>query len=184
MLSSSLSKRQRMKPVIITLTIPEYQVATEPDYKTIGKIVDDELRKHFLGQTVVVRGIGSSEHPNKSVDELIETIQLQGTDRYDTARVGDRYDNIKGKHIDVFAFRRKVMPRMQLFKDIAYGFYRSAIGIHGRPTRIDILTIYDASKMKAVLHQYEGRTDKKRDGFIFRDSERKADAVIGLVKIL
>lgn len=172
-----------MKPALITLTVPEYQVTTEPDYKVVGKIVDDELKKHFPGQVIVVRGIGSSEHPGKTADELIEIIQQQGTDRYDPDRKGDRYENINGKHIDLFAFRRKVTPRMRLFKDIAYGFYHSAIGIHGKPTRIDILIIYEASKMKAVLHQYEGRTDKQRDGFVFRTSRNKADAVLGVVKI-
>lgn len=172
-----------MPTPVFTVNVPEYQVEAEPDYRLIGRIVDDELRKHFFGQTIVVRGIGSSEHPGKTVDELVGIIKRDGTDRYDPNRKGDRYENIKGKHIDLFAFRRKVTPRMQLFKDIAYGFYRSAIGLHGKPTRIDILIIYDATKLKAVVHQYEGRTDKKRDGFVFREPTRKRSAVLGIIKI-
>lgn len=171
-------------PKVIEIKLPEYQVATEPEYHTIGKVVDDELRKLFIGQTIVVRGIGSSEHPNKTADELVAIILRDGTDRYDRSREGDRYENMQGKHIDLFGFRRKVTPRMRLFKDIAYGFYRSAIGIHGKPTRIDILLIYDAAQLKAVVHQYEGRTDKKRDGFVFREPSNKQSALVGVIKIL
>lgn len=57
-----------------TINLPEYDVATEPDHKAIGKIVDDELRKHYMGQTIVVRGISSSAHPGKTLDELVEII--------------------------------------------------------------------------------------------------------------
>lgn len=172
-----------MTTPIITIELPEYQTNTTPDHVALGKIVDAELKSNFMGKTVVARGIGSSEHPGKTVDELVEVIQRDGTDRYDLGRKGDRYENIQGKHIDLFGFRRKITPRMQLFKDIIYGFYQSAIGIHGKPTRIDILIIYNASKLKAVVHQYEGRTDKKRNGFVFKDPTKKAGALLGIVKI-
>lgn len=170
--------------ITVTINLPDYQITAEPDHRAIGKIVDDELREHFMGRTIVARGIGSSEHPSKTIDELVEIIERDGTDRYDPNRTGDRYENIQGKYIDLFGFRRKVGPRMQLFKDVVYGFYHSALGLHGKAVRIDILIIYDSAKLKAVLHQYEGRTDKKRDGFVFRDPARKQDALLGIVKIL
>lgn len=169
---------------VITLHVPQYRIDIEPDYKVIGEIVDDELRKHFTGRTIVARGIGSSEHPGRTIDELVEIIKHDGTDRYDPSRTGDRYENTQGKHIDLFGFRRKVSLRMQLFKDVVYGFYHSALGIHGKAVRIDILIVYDATKLKAILHQYPGRTDKKRDGFVFRDSTNKQDALLGIIKIL
>lgn len=172
-----------MSTPVFTLTAPDYQVTSEPDYRAIGKIVDDKLREHFMGRTIVARGIGSSEHPGKTIDELVEIIKRDGTDRYDPNRTGDRYENIQGKHIDLFGFRRKVGPHMQLFKDVVYGFYHSALGLHGKAVRIDVLIIYDAAKLKAVLHQYEGRTDKKRDGFVFRAPENKQDALLGIIKI-
>lgn len=171
-------------PKVIEISLPEYQITSEPDHEAIGKIVDDELRKHFMGRSIVARGIGSSEHPGKTIDELVEIIKRDGTDRYDVNRMGDRYENIQGKHIDLFGFRRKVGPHMQLFKDVVYGFYHSALGLHGEAVRIDILIIYDAAKLQAVVHQYEGRTDKKRDGFVFRDPAHKQDALHGVVKIL
>ncbi len=166
-----------------TVALPTYMIDTEPDHKTIGKVVDNELCRHFTGQTVVVRSLSSSAHPSMTIDALIEKIRMLGTDRYDPDRAGDRYDNLGGKQIDFFGFRRKVGPRMQLFKDITWGFYHSAIAIHGRPERIDLLLVYDAAQLKAVLHQYEGRTDKKRDGFVFKDPANKSAALKAIIKI-
>ena len=84
---------------ILEVSVPEYLVSTEPDHKAIGKVVDVEIKKHFLGQTVIVRGVSSTEHLGKTPDELVETIMQFGTDRYDPVRTGDRYDNIKNKQI-------------------------------------------------------------------------------------
>ncbi len=129
-----------------------------------------------------MRGLSSGEH-QKSVDELIKAIKRSGTDRYDPERVGDRYENIKGKRIDLFAFRRKITARTQLFKDLSWGFYHGSIAIHGKPVRLDILTVYDTSQLKAVVHQYEGRDDIKRDGFIFKDTSNKVAALKGIIKL-
>lgn len=169
---------------VFSVSVPAYRVASEPDHTAIGKQVDAVIKKHFMGQTIVVRGISSSAHPNKTFDELVGIIKHEGTDRYDPERKGDRYENLQGKHIDLFAFHRKVTPAMQFFKDVTWGFYHGSIAIHGKPTRIDLLLIYDAGKLKRVLHQYEGRADKKRDGFVFKDPTDKAAALLGLIKVL
>lgn len=170
-------------PLCFDIDVRQYRVDTEPDHRAIGGIVDAEIKRYFMGRTVVVRGIGSQDHPGRTVDELVEIIRHCGTDRYDPSRKGLGYENLEGKHIDLFAFRRKVTPRMQLFKDLSWGFYHGSIAVQGKPTRLDILTIYDAAMLKRVLHQYEGRTDKKRDGFVFRDPERKREALLGIAKL-
>lgn len=168
---------------ILSVSVPQYVVDTEPDHKVIGKIVDEVIKSNFAGQTIIVRGLSSIAHPDKTLDELVKAIQQEGTDRYNPERVGDRYENIKRKHIDLFAFRRKVTPRMELFKDISWGFYHGAKAIHGKPVRIDLLTIYDASQLKAVVHQYEGRDDIKRDGFVFKNPDDKESALLAVMKI-
>ncbi len=168
---------------IIRLNLPEYTIDSEPDHELLGKIVDQELKKHFMGQSILVRGIASSEHPDKTIDELIDIIKQSGTDRYDLERKGDRYENIDNKHIDLFAFPHVVNNQSSIFADVVYGFYHSAIGVHGKPQRIDILTIYDATKMTKVVHQYEGRDDIKEDGYAFKDTKNNADALTGIIKI-
>lgn len=168
---------------IIRLNLPEYTIDSEPDHELLGKIVDQELTKHFMGQSILVRGIASSEHPDKTIDELIDIIKQTGTDRYDPKLKGDRYENIDDKHIDLFAFPHMVNNQSSIFADVVYGFYHSAIGVHGKPQRIDILTIYDATKVTKVVHQYEGRDDIKEDGYVFNDTKNSVDAILGIVRI-
>ncbi len=168
---------------LIEASIPHYNVDAPPDIHGIGKILDEKLKQNFMGKSVLIRGIASSEHSGKSADDLIEIIERTGTDRYNPARVGDRYENIDGKHIDFFAFSAKVEPETEVMHNIIYGFYHSAIGIHGRPMKIDIITIYDADKMQQVLHQYEGRDDIKDDGFAFKNPADKPGALLGIIKI-
>lgn len=169
---------------IFTVELLNYRVDVEPNDKAIGRILDDELKRHFLGQSIVVRGIASSEHPDKTQDQLVAIIQELGTDRYDPYRGGDRYDNIEGKRIDFFAFGATINPDTELLHQLVWGFYHSAIGIHGRPMRIDIITVYDASKVERVTHQYEGRDDSKDDGFVFKDPTNKRAALKAVIKIL
>jgi len=73
---------------------------------------------------------------------------------------------------------------MQLFKDISWGFYHGSKAIHGYPVRIDVVSVYDASLLKAVVHQYEGRDSTKRDGFVFIDPESKPKALLAIIQIL
>ncbi|GAB3917629.1 hypothetical protein GCM10011575_31190 [Microlunatus endophyticus] len=170
--------------VVVTVPLPQYGVvANEPDHAEIGQLVDDAIREHFAGRKIVARGLSVDDHPNHTVDDLINIILTTGTDRYDPNRTGDRYANISGKHIDLFGFRRTVTPRMNLFANLSWGFYHGSIEVRGHPTRLDIVTVYDASQLRAVLHQYEGRSDRKRDGFRFADPHHAADAVLGVVKL-
>ncbi len=152
---------------LIEIDLPQYDIQQEPNADEIGKLVDDEIRQIFLGKAVVVRGIASSEHPNKPIDELIETIKTTGTDRYDPDRKGDRYENIENKHIDLFGVPAAVAEDSEIFKVIVWGFYHSAIAVHGHPVRIDVVIVYDAEQLNQVSHQYEGREDIKDDGFAF-----------------
>lgn len=100
---------------VLNISLPQYQIDSEPDHKTLGKVVDAELKKHLMGQTVLIRALGSMEHYGKSPDELIEIIKTTGTDRYDPDRQGDRYSNVQGKHIDLYALKRTISPRSNIF---------------------------------------------------------------------
>lgn len=168
---------------VLTILMPDYTVDTEPNHAKIGRRVDDMIREHFAGRKIVARGISADDHPDRTVADLVTTILSTGTDRYDPQRHGDRYDNIDGKHIDLFGFRRTVTPRMRLFADLSWGFYHGSIEIHGHPTRLDIVTIYDSSQLRAVLHQYQEQAGRKRDGFRFTDPQHRAAAVLGVLRL-
>lgn len=168
---------------VISIPLPDYTVTAEPAHTELGRRVDDVIRDHFADRKIVARGVSADDHPELTVDELIATILTTGTDRYDPDRAGDRYDNLEGRHIDLFGFRRNVTPNMNLFAQLTWGFYHGSIEIHGHPTRLDIVTIYDSGQLRAVLHQYEGRADRKRDGFRFADPHHRAAAVLGVLKL-
>lgn len=167
----------------ILLNLPEYTIDQPPDHIGIGRKIDDVLRQHFMGKTIVLRGIASSEHPDKTPEQLADIIQETGTDHYDPQRKGDRYENVEGKQIDLFGTLATVTPTFSIADIIIYGFYHSSIGVHGRPMKIDILTVYDATKLTQVPHRYEGRDDVKDDGFVFVDSDNKVAALLGIIRI-
>jgi hypothetical protein len=171
---------------VFTINVPEYQIATRPDYEAVGAVVDTVLKKHFLGQMVGLRALGSQEHPGKTIDGLVEIIKQEGTDRYDPKRGGDRYDNVEGKHVDLFLLRRKITEKSKIFWQLAWSFYESPLKVRGYSVRVDILVVYDLSKLRAVrtTHTHEGIPITKRDGYIFRDPVHKAGAVLGIIKIL
>lgn len=171
---------------IYSITLTDYQVHTKPDYKAVGAKVDKLLQDHFMGQTVGLRALGSMEHPGKSIDDLVAIIARDGTDRYDPKRLGDRYENVEGKAIDLFLLRRTISSRSKIFWQFAWSFYESPLKIRGYSVRVDILVIYDLSKLKAVrtTHIHKNIPITKRDGYVFRDPLHKADAVLGIIKIL
>lgn len=169
---------------LLTVSVPQYSADTEPDHKVVGRPVDDLLKKHFMGQKVLIRGLGSQEHPGKSVDELIEIIRTTGTDRYDPKRTGDRYTNAGDKHFDLCALRRTISPRSEIFWQLSWSFYNSPLKERGYPVRVDILTIYDPKQLKAVTYSPVGHKGRiMRDGFVFRNPDDKASAVLGIIKI-
>lgn len=169
---------------ISEIEVPSYDINSEPDDQAIGTVVDNELRRLFAGKKVLVRAIASSEHPDKTVDELVAIIAQAGTDRYDPARVGDRYENVDNKHIDLFAFSADLSTENVIFSQAVWGFYYSSKAIHGYPMRIDVVTVYDATEMNQVTHRYEGREDIKDDGYSFKDPDNKPDALLGIIKLL
>ena len=167
------------------LKIPQIYWENKPDFEKIGSKIDNCLKKHFLGKKVAIRVLGSEEHKNKTIPALIKIIKKLGHDRYDLKRKGDRYENIDNYHIDFFALDFKIEEHKSYFKNFLEPFYFWPIANRGKPIRIDIAIIYDLSKLKIVEHRYEGRENElKKDGFIFKDPNKKKEAILGIIKIL
>lgn len=168
-----------------TLHLPEYQVDQEPDHEAIGRKVDEFIKQHFLGQHVAIRCLGSCEHPGKTVDDVIEIIKQTGTDRYDSKRQGDRYENNEDRRIDFFAFDYEITKDSEIFHIFTWPFYHWCIERSGKPVRIDIVTFYDPKKLEQVHFTYKGRENEgeRSDGWVFKDQANKTDAVLGIVKI-
>jgi hypothetical protein len=173
-----------MRIPVYSISIPEYKVGTKPDSEKIGAKVDKLIKKYFLGKRVAIRCLGSQEHKRKSAANLINIIKQLGYDRYDSQRKGDRYENVENKKIDFFAIDFNIKEKTKIMEKFIEPFYLYPPLIRGaKPIRLDIVIVYDLSKLRRVLHQYYGRRDIKRDGFVFKDPENKKDALLGIIKL-
>ena len=166
--------------------VPKRYEERKPDFVAVGEKIDDCLKKHFLGQKVAIRALGSQEHKGKTQDDVIRIIKRLGHDRYDPKRKGDRYDNIENKKIEIFAMPPyKITKKGEYFRWFIEPFFYWPIHDRGHPVRVDIAIIYDPAKLVTVEHQYKGREGEvKTDGFVFKDPDDKPGAIKGIIKIL
>jgi len=175
--------------------IPVYEISTpeyhfkegKPDFALIGSEIIQCLRKYFLGKRIALRLLSSTGHPEKSLEELIEIIKKYGHDRYDSSRVGDRYENIDNQDIDFFALDFEVGKEQeeQCIQWALDSFYEWPMKNKAWPVRIDIGIVYDPSQLKTIEHIYTGRENEiKRDGFVFKNADKKPNAILGIIKII
>lgn len=168
---------------IVKVKIAEYDTSKELDLKLISKYIDKVLLDNFGGKKVILRAVSSEAH-DMSQAELIETIKKLGFDRYNPVIKGDRYDNIEGKQIDVFGRICTIKSGNLMSKSLVDGFHVYGAKYHGRPSaKMDIWLVYARSKMTAVSFHPIGYKDLKRDGYIFKDQNNKAGALLGIIVI-
>ena len=167
---------------VYSIKLPEYNVRSKPDYATIGAKIDKLIKKHFLGRRVAIRCLGSQEHKLPRND-LVRIIRRIGTDRYNTGRKGEKYENVDNKRIDFFALDFRIKQTGEYMRQFIEPFYEYPRQENKKPIKIDVIIIYDPAKLKRVPHRYRGRTDVKRDGFIFREPENKSAALLGIIKV-
>ncbi|OFZ49424.1 MAG: hypothetical protein A2381_12470 [Bdellovibrionales bacterium RIFOXYB1_FULL_37_110] len=169
--------------MVHTAKVSKYDFDSTPDFDAIGKQIDKVIKEHYINRKIAIRCISSDDHPDFNIIDLILKIKEIGTDRYDPKRVGDRYDNIEGKNIDIFALDFHVLPDAEMMKYLIEPFYSWPIKFGRNPIKIDLVIIYDLNQLEMVEHQYIGRDDLKKDGFIFKYPDRKDDALLGIIKI-
>lgn len=182
---ADIGGRVTESPRILEIALPEYKANAKPDYLAIGPKLDGLLEQHFMGRDIVLRCVGSRDHPGKALDELADIIIKTGTDKYDPAREGQGYNvgTDQGKHIDFFGTSVKVHAGTDIFAtELLDDFYHGSLGDRGYAIRIDIVIIYDASKLTKVEHLY-GDDIEESDGFVFKESDHKPEAVLGILKI-
>ncbi len=168
---------------VYSVKIPEYNVRKKPDSQDIGARIDKTIIKHFLGKRVAIRCLGSQEH-RVPRNDLIRIIKKLGTDKYEPDRKGEKYENVEGRHIDFFALDFRITRDGKFLENFIEPFYAYPVQEGRKPVKIDIIILYDMSKLKRVLHRYEGRKDIKRDGFVFKNPKNKSGTVLGIIKIL
>jgi len=169
-----------------TEDIPKKYVDIEPDWKKVNKAIINFLDTNFSDKQIAIRVLSTKGHnhrckTNRTRDDIVDIIEKNGHDRDNKNIKGDRYDNIENRRIDFFAIKYENED-----ENLCYMFpsqYFFGIKENGFPTIVDIMIIYDETKLIRVEHTYEGRNESKDDGCVFKDESNKIDAILGIVLI-
>lgn len=172
------------RPSVYTLATPNHTPGKAPDHETVGRKLDDLLKQHFLGKKVVIRCIGSQDHPGLSLDELTATVVRTGTDKYDPNRMGVGYEEFisKGIRVDFYGVDTEVTKDTKIMAQAVWEMHHSAIGDRGFSVHVDLVLIYDAEQLDMVMNLYSHHPTS--DGFVFKDQSNKQTALLGVIKIL
>ena len=186
-----------MTTKVLSIEIPEYNVDDKPDYMAIGSKVDKLMGENLEDGHYVVRAISLAEHPGKTLDELADIILQLGTDKYDPNRKESGWKHFSGydHHFQASTFDiigSKVLEVDEdgvpsIYGNIVYHFYEHIPLDRQVVLRVDILMIYDSSKVQLAewvdpsipevghLAQYL---------YKFKALSRKQDALAALVQVL
>lgn len=173
-----------MKPLIIEITIPGYKPSKAPDHEVVGEKLDELLKQHFMGKKVVIRCIGSQDHPDLNLDELTDTVLKTGTDKYDAGRMGVGYEEFVGKGIkvDFYGEPIEINKETNFMSQQIWEMYHSAIGDRGFGVHVDLVLVYDAERLDMVMNLYDFHPTS--DGYVFKDPTNKQAALLGVIKVL
>lgn len=189
----------------ISVRIPSYTHEQEIDFKDIGAILDQLFVVEFPNQWLAVRGISIDDHPDRNPVWLMDTIQANGTDRYDPNRQGvhtalDKEFSIDLHAIPMIAEKEIFCPHYSgdrcetgsPFGDFLRDCYDGAKIDRGYALRIDIFMLYDLDQLQAapLLWTDDGPTlasdpipPLESSTFQFKDSSAKQQALVGLIHI-
>ena len=187
-----------MQVKIIEIHLPEYNIKKKPNYVKLGKKVDKIIEKSFPDGKYILRAIGSSDHPKLSLNKLAKIIVKSGCDKYDPKRKAVCYDEFSGYDYDTQAGTitikksKLIIPKSYKypteFGDIIWHFYEHTPLDRGYSIRIDLLLIYDSTKLKKAK-KFHPKSQSVRRGlnhflYKFKDPKNKKDALLGIIKIL
>jgi hypothetical protein len=137
-----------------------------------------------MGKNVVIRCIGSQDHPGISLDELTNIIVQTGTDKYDATRMGVGYKEFvnKGIQIDLYGVPVKVTKDTVVMGQAIWEMHHSAVGDRGFSVHVDLILIYDAEQLDMVMNLYDFHPTS--DGIVFKDPANKKAALLGIIKVV
>jgi hypothetical protein len=171
-----------VKKPIITLNVHDYKIDNPNCFHSTGKAIDHILSQNFSNKNIAVRAVSLKDHPNLTIDELIEIISETGTDRYDPNRkMSVAHDFYKEKGVELFAVPIKSGEIIEIGEECVEDFAIGAIQDRGYALRIDLIIVYNLQQLQDIPIQYDDGIGK--DAFCFKDKDNKKDAVLGFIKI-
>lgn len=174
---------------IISISIQEYKLETQPDYEAVGEKIDKAVIENFDG-TYLVRALSIIDHPQLTLDELVDIILKTGTDKYDPDRKGVAHEEFEPYQPDIQAGIIKIEngKLSESFSDDVKRFYENTLIDRGYRLRIDLLVFYDPELLvKAVkVDDSKPSVASHLEEYLwkFKEPDNKQNAVVGILKIL
>jgi hypothetical protein len=193
-----------MPVTVATIALPTYTVTEPPDVEAVGAALDEVICRHFgLDQErdVAIRSVSLIDHPTHTHDSLAEVILTTGTDRYDPERKGSLHRTYDPYGVELHVAPGKVSAttlRSHMCDGVTFSgttqsvmaeavsdFYVSPpVDRGGVPLRIDLITIYDLAQLEGIPIPFHGDEKPPLSACRFKHPDRRAEAVLGLIKVL
>ncbi len=175
---------------VIEISIPEYAIENQPDYKSVGSKIDKVISENFEGH-FLVRELSISDHPQMTLDQFADIVLKTGTDKYDPNRKGVAYEEFEPYRPDIQAGEIIVKDSKLLgesFSEDIRRFYENTLLDRGYRLRIDLIVLYDPEQFiraEKIDHSRPSVAPHLEEYlWKFKNSERKQDSLVGLIKIL
>jgi hypothetical protein len=177
------------QPVIISLSLPEYRIDSQPNYQTLGEKIDKVLEKNFSGKDVAIRALSLEDHPQLTLDEFVDIIVKTGTDKYDPNRKGVDQEVFEPYQPDFQAgFCTIGKNHYGEGADFIKKFYENTLLDRGYRLRVDLLLIYDLHQLVQAkkVEQNKPSIPAHLEPYLFRfkDPAHKQESLSGIIKIL
>lgn len=190
--------------LVTEISLPSYSVAAPPDCESVGRALDAVVCATFGvggGRAVGLRCVSLLDHPGHTLDSLAEVILTTGTDRYDPSRTGPLHSAYAPYGVELHVVPCTVSPT-SLTSPMSDGgtFYGMTTSVMaetvsdfyigppvdrgGLPLRIDLITAYDLSQLEGIQIPFHGEENPPFSASRFRHPDRRAEAVLGVIKVL
>lgn len=193
------NQKKIMRPCnFIKIDLPEYYLASNPDFASIGRKADIILEKQLPDGHYVCRAIGSQDHPHLTINKLEDLIILNGSDKYDLSRKEICYEEFSDYDHDFQGgsfsiFNHKILNDDEfefhsLFGDIFKKFYVNTLMDRGYQVRIDFLLIYKQEDTMKAERRFFNKPSVRLELFDclfkFKEKNRGRKQLYALVKII
>lgn len=167
-----------MSAKVLRISCPNYQF-NNLDLNKVSKCIDDALIQEFANKKVVLRGIQSEKHELPK-EQLVRQILDTGTDRYKSKSESER--KVNDKPIDLFGYACVAKSPMSI--SILEGFHKWKPMCLERPQlKVDVWMVYSADQLENVEYHHGYYDVQAKDGYLFKNQDKKQDALLGVLVI-
>ena len=182
--------------------ITEQRDLSDDEWREVSNQIDQVIRDNYINnvnddssmQKILIRGISSANKTEggskMSIDDVVSNVVSSGHDRFGDApsyakNFANRVYDSTGEQADLFAEDldlTKAETQADLTLNLLKTFYEFSVKKGKEPRKVDVIMLYDESKLKQLSYKSHG--EDKHDAYKFLTPEQKQDALIGVIKLV